>query len=234
MWPSSIILHRHIHFRTTNQRLLFLSSWYYIVLLSPFAIYPYESIVQPELTNPVPLADRHFGSRSCEEHPLQYLLRASDPTGGQQPWGLPSEPSTLDHRSPIYCYHHQQDRHTAHHPKHHYEQHQQEPHYETLEPLEGPPRPLFSSLAAVLNMGPPVASPCHVAYCGIQSPTDSDSSFVDPSQVRMSPSSPENDLTDSLPNLDRRSGCGPSSLPASLTYWRDIGGPFVTIKVRVR
>ncbi|XP_055935855.1 latrophilin Cirl-like isoform X3 [Argiope bruennichi] len=162
-------------------------------------------------------SDRHFGSRSCEEHPLQYLLRTSEP---QRPWGIPDP---IDNRT-LCCYH--QDRHSPHHLKHEQQQLQAEPHYETLEPLEGPPRPLFSSLAAVLNMGPTIGvssgSPCRVAYCGIQSPTDSDrssSSFMD-THVRMSPaaSSPDNDLTDSLPNLDRRTGCGASSLPASLTY----------------
>ncbi|GFS43818.1 adhesion G protein-coupled receptor L1 [Nephila pilipes] len=161
--------------------------------------------------------DRHFGSRSCEEHPLQYLLRTSEP---QRQWSIPDP---LDNRT-LCCYH--QDRHSPHHLKHEQQQLQAEPHYETLEPLEGPPRPLFSSLAAVLNMGPTIGvssgSPCRVAYCGIQSPTDSDrssSSFMD-SHVRMSPaaSSPDNDLTDSLPNLDRRTACGASSLPASLTY----------------
>ncbi|GIY73787.1 hypothetical protein CDAR_321682 [Caerostris darwini] len=173
----------------------------------------------PHINNPSQTLypDRHFGSRSCEEHPLQYLLRASE---SQRQWGIP-EP--IDNRA-LCCYH--QDRHSPHHLKHEQQQLQAEPHYETLEPLEGPPRPLFSSLAAVLNMGPPMGvssgSPCHVAYCGIQSPTDSDrssSSFMD-THVRMSPaaSSPDNDLTDSLPNLDRRTGCGASALPASLTY----------------
>ncbi|XP_042895739.1 latrophilin Cirl isoform X3 [Parasteatoda tepidariorum] len=157
--------------------------------------------------------DRRFGRRSCEEHPLQYLLRPSEPAHHQ--WRLPDH---HDNRT-LCCYH--QNSHSPYHLKH--EQQQQEPHYETLEPLEGPPRPLLSSLAAVLNMGPPVVgTPCRVAYCGIQSPTDSErssSSFMD-TQVRMSPSasSPDNELTDSLPNLDRRTGCGASALPASLTY----------------
>ncbi|XP_035214204.1 latrophilin Cirl-like isoform X3 [Stegodyphus dumicola] len=163
--------------------------------------------------------DRHFGGRNCEEHPLQYLLRTPEP---QQQWSVPDH---HDNRT-LCCYH--QNHNSPHHIKQQQQQQQlqTEPHYETLEPLEGPPRPLFSSLAAVLNMGPSLGgtggSPCHVAYCGIQSPTDSEqssSSFMD-TQIRLSPaaSSPDNELTDSLPNLDRRTGCGASALPASLTY----------------
>lgn len=168
------------------------------------------------------VTDRHFGSRNCEEHPLQYLLRSSEPQ--QQQWGLPD---SHDNNRTLCCYH--QNHHSPLHLKQQQlqlQQHQIEPHYETLEPLEGPPRPLFSSLAAVLNnVGPGIgsSSPCHVAYCGIQSPTDStdqsSSSFMD-TQIRLSPggSSPDNEMTDSLPNLDRRTGCGAKSIPTSLTY----------------
>ncbi|XP_054719040.1 adhesion G protein-coupled receptor L1-like isoform X2 [Uloborus diversus] len=184
----------------------------------------------PHINNPTQTLypDHRFGSRSCEEHPLQYLLRSPEP---HSQWGH------ADDGNRTLCCYHQNQAPSPHHlikQQQQLQQHQQlepEPHYETLEPLEGPPRPLFSSLAAVLSMGTSPGSrglshvsPCHVAYCGIQSPTDSEqssSSFMD-TQIRLSPaaSSPENDqLTDSLPNLlDRRACCGASSMPASLTY----------------